>query len=183
MRVQKDKIGTGYIALGLLVFIIAVGVIGYSLMGFTFTEAFFMTIITIATVGFKEVHELDPQGMWFTAILIIFSFGIFAYVATTFGHYLIDGIFTNYYRDRNVKRKIDRLRNHVIVCGYGRNGKQAAIELIEHKFDIIIVESNPTIVEELRGSDLLYLEGDATREEVLREANIKAAAALITTLP
>lgn len=183
MRAQRDKLGTGYIALGLLLFIISVGVVGYYLMGFTFTEAFFMTIITIATVGFKEVHDLDPQGMWFTAILIIFSFGIFAYVATTFGHYLIDGIFTNYYRDRNVKRKIDRLKNHVIICGYGRNGKQAAIELIDHKVDIIIIESNPSTVEELRGSDLLYMEGDATREDVLHEANIKSAKALITTLP
>jgi voltage-gated potassium channel len=183
MRAKRDNLGTGYIALGLLTFIIIVGVTGYSLMGFTFTEAFFMTIITIATVGFKEVHELDANGMWFTSILIIFSFGIFAYVATTFGRYLIDGIFSNYYRDRNVKRKIDRLKNHVVICGYGRNGKQAAIELLEHKVDIIIIEKDPVIVEELRGSNLLYLEGDATREEILRESSIKSAKALLTTLP
>jgi len=152
-------------------------------MGFTFTEAFFMTIITIATVGFKEVHELDEQGMWFTAILIIFSFGIFAYVATTFGHYLIDGIFSNYYRDRSVKRKISKLKNHVVICGYGRNGKQASIELIEHNVSLVIIEKEASTMEELRGSQLLYLEGDATREEVLQEANIKEAKAMITTLP
>ncbi len=180
---KKTKQSTGYVAFSLLLFIIVVGVIGYSLLGFTFTEAFFMTIITIATVGFKEVHELDSSGMWFTSILIIFSFGIFAYVATTFGRYLIDGIFSNYYRDRNVKRKINKLKNHVVVCGYGRNGKQATIELMEHSFPIIIIESDTAIVEELRTSGFLFIEGDATREEILKEANLKEAVALITTLP
>jgi len=142
-----------------------------------------MTIITIATVGFKEVHDLDTSGMWFTALLIIFSFGIFAYVATAFGRYLIDGFFSNYYRDRNVKRRIAKLSNHVVICGYGRNGKQAAMELIEHGVPIIVIERDPDIIEELRNSDQLYIEGDATKEEVLTDASIRDAKALITTLP
>ncbi len=183
MQIKNKKIKTAYLAIGLLLSIIIVGVIGYSLMGYTFTEAFFMTIITIATVGFKEVRELEPQGMWFTAVLIIFSFGIFAYVATTFGQYLIDGVFQNYYRDNKLRRKIEKLKNHVIICGYGRNGKQAAIELLEHNVPIIILEKNPEALEELRASDLLYLEGDATREEILTLANISEAKSLITTLP
>ena len=183
MRKRRDNLNTGYFAFGLLLLIIVIGVLGYIILGFTFTEAFFMTIITIATVGFKEVHNLDSTGMWFTSLLIIFSFGIFAYAATTFGRYLIDGIFSNYYRDRNVKRKIDRLKNHVIICGYGRNGKQAAIELEEHGVEIIIIENDAPTVEALRNSNLLYIEGDATREETLDEANITSAKALITTLP
>ena len=174
---------SGYFAFGLLLLIIVIGVFGFMVLGFTFTEAFFMTIITIATVGFKEVHELDTTGMWFTSLLIIFSFGIFAYVATTFGRYLVDGFFTNYYRDRNVKRKIDKLRDHVIICGYGRNGKQASIELLEHNAKIIIIENDVPMVEELRNSSLLFIEGDATSEDVLNDANIKEAKALITTLP
>lgn len=169
--------------MSLLLVIVAIGVIGYSIMGFTFTEAFFMTIITIATVGFKEVRELEPEGMWFTAMLIIFSFGIFAYAATTFGRYLIDGVFTNYYRDNKLRRKIEKLRNHVVICGYGRNGKQAAIELEEHNVPVIILENNPPSVEELANSDKLFIEGDATREDILNLANIKEAKALITTLP
>jgi voltage-gated potassium channel len=178
---RNNKQSTGIIAFSLLAFIIIVGVSGYSILGFTFTEAFFMTIITIATVGFKEVHDLDPAGMWFTSVLIIVSFGIFAYVATTFGRYLIDGIFSNYYRDRNVKRKINKLKDHVVICGFGRNGKQAAIELAEHKFSIIVIENDTALVEEMRNSDMLYIEGDATREEVLKEANIQDAKAMITT--
>lgn len=180
---RRDSLNTGYVAFGLLFLVVVIGLLGYMVLGFTFTEAFFMTIIKIATVGFKEVHELDPTGMWFTSLLIIFSFGIFAYAATTFGRYLIDGIFSNYYKDRNVKRKIDRLKNHVIICGYGRNGKQAAIELQEHGVEIIVIENDAATMEELRNTGLLYIEGDATREETLGEGNIKFAKALITTLP
>lgn len=180
---RRDSLNTGYVAFGLLFLVVVIGLLGYMALGFTLTEAFFMTIITIATVGFKEVHELDPTGMWFTSLLIIFSFGIFAYAATTFGRYLIDGIFSNYYKDRNVKRKIDRLKNHVIICGYGRNGKQAAIELQEHGVEIIVIENDAATMEELRNTGLLYIEGDATREETLGEGNIKFAKALITTLP
>lgn len=183
MQVSNKNIKTAYLALGLLFVIITIGVIGYSVMGYTFTEAFFMTIITIATVGFKEVRELEPEGMWFTAVLIIFSFGIFAYAATTFGRYLIDGVFTNYYRDNKLKRKIDKLKGHVVICGYGRNGKQAAIELMDHGVPIVVLENKPEAVEELITSDLLYIEGDATNEDVLRLANISQATALITTLP
>ncbi len=153
------------------------------LLDFTFTEAFFMTVITIATVGFKEVHELDSQGMWFTALIIIFSFGIFAYVATAFGRYLIDGVFSNYYRDNKVKRKIDKLSGHVVICGYGRNGQQSASELKDHKVPILVIEKDPEKVEELRQSDILYLEGDATSEEILMQSNLKSARALISALP
>lgn len=142
-----------------------------------------MTIITIATVGFNEVHELDQSGMWFTSVLIIFSFGIFAYAATTFGRYLIDGVFTNYYRDNKLKRKIDKLKDHIVVCGYGRNGKQVVVELLEHDVPIIVLEKDPALIASLQDSGLLFIEGDATMEEVLTSANLKDAKALITTLP
>ncbi len=180
---RNHNLNTGYIAFALLVFIVFIGVTGYKIMGFSFTEAFFMTVITIATVGFKEVRELDQQGMWFTAFLIIFSFGIFAYAATTFTRYVIDGVFRNYYRDNKVKRQIEKLRNHVVICGYGRNGKQAAIELAGHKVPVIIVEKDGATLEKLRESGMIYLEGDATLEETLAQVNLKEAKALITTLP
>ncbi len=177
------NINTGYIAFALLVLIVFIGITGYSLMGYSFTEAFFMTVITVATVGFKEVRDLDARGMWFTAFLIIFSFGIFAYAATTFTRYVIDGVFRNYYRDNKVKREIEKLRNHVVICGYGRNGRQAAAELAGHRVPVIIVEKDPATLEKLRESQTLYLEGDATLEETLDQTNLREAKALITTLP
>lgn len=107
-----------YIALGLLVGIIIIGVLGYMFIeGFNFTDAFFMTVITISTVGFNLVHPLTPVGMWFTAFLIIFSFGIFAYAVTTFTRYAVDGVFRNYYRNNRVKNKIKQLKK---PCNYLR---------------------------------------------------------------
>ena len=142
-----------------------------------------MTVITMATVGFKEVRELDASGMWFTAFLIIFSFGIFAYAVTTFTRYVIDGVFRNYYRDNKVKRQIEKLKNHVVICGYGRNGRQAVLELASHNVPVIIVDKDPATFERLRETDILYIEGDATLEETLHLTNLREAKALITTLP
>ena len=182
---KPDSIRTVYIGLGLLLIIICVGVTGYSILeGMDFTEAVFMTIITIATVGFQEVKPLSNPGMWFTSFLIIISFGIFVYVVTSFSRYLIDGVVSNYYRDRKVRRRIEGLTNHVILCGYGRNGSQAAYDLSMHNVPFIVIENDPDIVASLSElSNILYLEGDAIQDEILFNARIDTAKALITTLP
>jgi voltage-gated potassium channel len=149
-----------------------------------FTEAVYMTIITIATVGFKEVEPLSELGMWFTSFLIVISFGIFVYAVTSFARYIIDGVLRSYYRDRRMNKKINRLSNHVIICGYGRNGSQAAYDLAMHKVPFIVIENNPEIIANLRDNqDILYIDGDATQDEVLEYAGIHDARAMISTLP
>ena len=125
---RNNSLTPAYLSFGLLFMIVLIGITGYKILGFTLVEAFYQTIITIATVGFKEVHELSSAGMIFTAFLIIISIGIFAYAVSTFTRYIIEGVYRNYYKDNIVKRKIDRLSGHVIICGYGRNGKQAALD-------------------------------------------------------
>ncbi|MBN1182745.1 MAG: potassium channel protein [Bacteroidales bacterium] len=174
-----------YLSVIFLILAILIGITGYMVIeGFNFTDAFFMTIITMATVGFREVHPLSPVGMWFTAFLIIFSFGIFAYAVTTLTRYVIDGIFRNYYKDNKVKSKIKKLSGHVILCGFGRNGRQAVTELLEHDVDIVIVDRNEEVMEELRlDKRLLYINGDATQDEILHAAQIETAKSIITTLP
>lgn len=168
----------------MLFIVIVVGVLGYRLLDFTFVEAFYQTVITIATVGFKEVHPLSDTGMIFTAFLIIFSFGIFAYAVTTLTRYVVEGVYRNTIKDTKVKRRIDSLSGHVVICGYGRNGKQAAIELIEHKVPILIVEKDTEIIQNLRTiPNMLYVEGDAVDEDILIQCRIETARALITTLP
>lgn len=170
--------------MGLLFGIMAVGSIGYSMLGFTITEAIYQTIITIATVGFEEVHPLTSQGMWFTSVLVILSFGIFAYAVTTFTKYMVEGVFRNSFKENKVKRTIKKYENHVILCGYGRNGKQAAQVLAEHNVNVVIIEQNPDILQSLRDiPEAIYVEGDATMEDTLIQANIQSAKALITTLP
>jgi voltage-gated potassium channel len=139
-----------YYTLGLLISVLIMGSVGYKMLGYTTSEAIYQTIITIATVGFEEVHPLDNRGMWFTSVLVIVSIGIFAYAVTTFTRYIVEGVFRNSYKDNKVKRKITRLTDHVIICGYGRNGKQAAIELLEHNVPIVVIEQDPDIVQLLR---------------------------------
>lgn len=169
----------------LLFGVIILGVIGYMILeGFSFIEAFYMTIITISTVGFGTVHEFSSMGMLFASFLIIFSFGIFAYTVTTFTHLAVEGVFKNYFLNRQVKKRIRKLENHVIVCGYGRNGKQATIELADHNEDCIVVDMSHEIIEEIKDStDLLFIQGDASHDDILEEAQIKRAKALITALP
>jgi len=182
---MKSEFKPAVYAFILLISIVSIGIIGFIIIeGFSFIESFFMTIITIATVGFQEVHPLSDVGRVFTAFLIIFSFGIFAYAVTTFTRYIIDGIFRNYYKDNKVKKRIRKLKNHVIICGYGRNGKQAAFDLHEHKEDFVIIENNESLVEKIREDEsLLYIEGDAASDEILEAAKLESARALIATLP
>jgi voltage-gated potassium channel len=182
---KKNRFGRIYLALILLTSVIIMGVAGFMFLEhYNFTEAFFMTIITIATVGFKEVRELSPVGMWFTAFLIIVSFGIFAYVVTAFTQFIVDGVFRNYFRTKRMQNKIDKLKNHVIICGYGRNGKQAVQELMNHNVPLVVIESDPAHIEFLQdAANILYIEGDATQDEILIQAGLDRAQSLIATLP
>ena len=182
---KKDSFRAGRVALVLMIAILFIGITGYMVLEkYSFTEAFFMTIITIATVGFNEVKPLSPVGMYFTSFLIIFSFGIFAYAVTTLTRYVVEGVFRNYYKDNKVKSKIEKLEDHVVICGYGRNGKQAASELHEHKIAHVVIEKEDNLIEQLRSDgESLFIHGDATRDEILLSANLTKASALVTTLP
>ena len=181
---KQTNLRHAYYTLGLLLTVVIIGTLGYKMLGFTVSEAIYQTIITIATVGFEEVHPLDTTGMWFTSILVIFSIGIFAYAVTTLTRFIVEGVFRNTYKDTKVKRKINRISNHVVICGYGRNGKQAVTELLDHNVPTVIIEKDPEIVQTLREMpDMLYVEGDANDEEILKQANLQEARAMITTLP
>lgn len=172
-------------ALALLLLMIIVGVTGYIIIeGFGFFEAVYMTVITMSTVGFKEVHELSQAGMIFTSILIVLSFGVFATVITTATKYIVTGVFSSYFKIRKVKKQIEKIENHVIVVGYGRIGKQIVEDLIAHNQRVVLIEQDENIIEKIRtDSKLLFVHGDATNDEVLIEAGIMRANSLITALP
>ena len=181
---KRNSFKHAYLTIGLLLSIMVIGSIGYYLLGYTPSEAIYQTIITIATVGFEEVHQLDNYGMWFTSFLVVVSIGIFFYAVTSFTRYIVEGVFMNTYKDSKVKRKIEKFSDHVIICGYGRNGKQAAIELNQHKVKVVIIEQKPEIIQTLRDTPgMLYVEGDAADEEVLKQTHLESARAMITTLP
>src|SRR5574337_1422528 len=117
-----------YLTAALLFGIIIIGVVGYMLIDshFTFLEALYMTVNTIGTVGFREVHPLAPTGQLFTIFLVITGFGTFAFAVSSLTSYVLNGEFREYYRTIRKVNAVDKLSGHVIICGYGRNGRQAA---------------------------------------------------------
>jgi len=184
-EIRKENFRSIYLAILLLFAIVVIGTIGYILIeDYSFIEALYMTIITMSTVGFEEVEPLSDPGRIFTFFLIVISFGIFAYAVTTLTRYIVDGIFRYYYMDLKIKKRIDKLKNHVIVCGYGRNGKQAMEDLLKHQVEVVIIDAESTIIDKIRRNpSLLYIQGDATSDQSLISANIQNARALITALP
>ena len=173
-----------YFSVFLLTMVIITGVMGYMVIEeYNLVDAFYMTILTVSTVGFREVHPLSVEGRIFTSFLIIFSFGIFAYTVSYITRYIVAGDLQNYLKTYKVDAQIDRIKDHVIVCGYGRNGAQAAKTLIAHGRDCIIVENDEKRIEQLKEASLLYIYGDAISEKALIKAGIRRATAIITTLP
>ncbi len=174
-----------YYTLGLLGLITLIGTLGfYYLEEFSLLESVYMTTITVSTVGFKEVRELSDEGRLFTVFLIVSSFGIFAYAVTSLTSYLLDGEYRKLLRLFKISKMIEKLNDHIVVCGYGRVGKEVISELSFHRQPFVVVEQDPKAVEELREQgDIPYIQGDATVDQNLLNAGLDRAKALITSLP
>lgn len=173
-----------YWSITFLILTVLVGVFGfYIIEDYSILEAFYMTIITMSTVGYGEVRELSEVGMVFTSIIIIVSFGLFAYVATSLTKSIFDGGFLYYFINYRTSKRIKKMKRHTIICGFGRNGKQAAIELLNHGEAFVIIEKDPKVIEEIRDKGYTYIQGNATNDAVLEEAGIHKAKALVTTMP
>jgi len=166
--------------------IILIGVVGFMIIeGFSLLDALYMTVITVTTVGYEEVGELSKVGKVFNILLIISSFATFAYALAKLTQYVVDGEINKFFKNRKIMSAIKELKNHVIICGYGRNGKQAAKILGHHKVKFVVIESNDERIEqELSTKEgMLFIKGDATDDDVLLSAGIDRAKALITALP
>lgn len=169
--------------IGILLLITAFGIGGFMLIeGWGFMDAFYMTIITISTVGFGEVQELSTSGRLFTSILIITSFSTFAFAISSVTAYVLGG---EYAKDLRTYKKLQIMKaitNHVIICGYGRVGKQVASDLLQNGESLVIIELDEKEHGEERDG-LYYLNADSTNDESLELAGISHAKAVITCLP
>lgn len=173
-----------YKAIFFSLLIISVGTSGYMLFfNYSFVDALYMTIITITTIGFGEVHPFDTGEKLFTIGLILSSLFTFGYAVSSFSEYLISGQFFKQLKQRRVQQQIEKLEGHCIVCGYGRNGKQAIATLKNHGRELVVVEQDKKLIEELEHENVLMIEGDATSDEVLLKAGLEKASSLITALP
>ncbi|MBL0145831.1 MAG: NAD-binding protein [Chitinophagaceae bacterium] len=165
---------------GLILF----GTFGYIVIEkFNFLDALYMTVITIASVGFHEVHPLSDAGRIFTIFLILINLGLFTYFITLLSRYFFDLEFIKKYKLLKMENEIKKLQSHVIICGFGRNGKESANILNKNKIPFVVLEEKNELETDLNFDVTYFLKGDATKDETLLEAGIKNARAIITTLP
>ncbi len=152
------------------------------LEGWTFIDALYMTLISVTTVGFEEVHPLGPGGRVFTMTLIVTGVGTMLYTLGIFGELLVEGELARYARRRRMERRIEQLNDHYIICGYGRMGTRVTEEFTQLGTPFVVVDSNPDPVERLRAGNLLFVEGDAASDETLLKAGILRAKGLLTAV-
>ncbi len=161
-----------------------IGVSGFMLLeGYGLLDSLYMTLITISTVGFKEVHPLSSTGKLFVVVYIMANIGIFTYVVSIITTYIFEGELNKIYKHIIFGWEVKKMKNHVIVCGYGRNGSRASAELLSTETPLVIIEKSQEELEKLPQEGVPYIHGDATMDEVLQKAGIDKAKAIITTLP
>ena len=167
----------------LLGIVIAVGVGGYMVIdGWDLLDSFYMVIITISTVGYQEVHPQGTAGRLFTSGLIMVGVATLLYGIGVFAETLTDNAFGRYRRERQLQRDLDRLRDHFIICGYGRIGTQIAAEFEDHKVAYVVIDQTEEALVRVRAEGRLHIEGDASKEEILNQAGIERARGLISAV-
>jgi voltage-gated potassium channel len=167
----------------LLVGVIILGMVGYTLIeGWSLLDSLYMTIITLSTVGFREVRILSSTGKIFTMILVVFGVGGAAYTVSVIGRWLIEGEIRAFFGRRKMEKQLKNLKDHYIVCGYGRVGEQVCKEFGSRKAPLVVIEKNPERIEELHRKGMLVVVGDCTDDLILEAAGIQKAKALISTV-
>jgi voltage-gated potassium channel len=177
----KNKL---FAALTLLFTTLLVGVLGYRFIAeYNWVDAAYMTVITITTVGFAEVNPLTPEAKIFTIFLILSSVVIVGFTISVITEYIISKNSYKTLKFKQVQKRIDQLEGHIIICGYGRNGKQAAEKLKAYNKSFVIIDRDEAVIERYEDSDLLMVRGNANEDEVLLKAGVDRAVTLITALP
>lgn len=170
-------------ALGVLAAVICAGTIGYSAIeGWTLFDALYMTVITLATVGFKEVHDMSGSGKAFTIVLIIGGTGVIAYSLGSLIQFMVEGQLRQVVGRRKMLKTIGKLRDHYIICGFGRIGQLICKEFEARPIPFVVVEKNPHLCERLGRDGYLFVQGNATDDESLLAAGIERARGLITAV-
>jgi voltage-gated potassium channel len=164
--------------------ITVMGTIGFMIVeNLSFIDAIYLSIVTISTVGYSDLQITTIGGKLFAIVLIITSWAAFAYSVSVITSHFVEGGIGNFiyrYRHKNILKK---MKNHTIIIGYGRNGSQAATVLLKQKSNFIVIERNHELIMNNLGSKIQFTEGDATEDNILEEAEIRKAKAIIITLP
>ena len=171
-------------AIILLIVVLVIGVLGYkSMTNWSWIDSIYMTVITITTVGFGEVGNLDDDSKIFTIILILTSIIIVGYAIKEITEYILSKNDIEEIKQKKMQKKIESLSGHIIICGFGRNGKQAATKLMAYKRPFVVIEKEKEVVEKFRSDMIPFVHGNANEDEVLNLAGIDRASCLISALP
>ncbi|WP_288096857.1 potassium channel family protein [Hydrotalea sp.] len=171
---------------GIIIIILTIGVLGFMLVEhWSFLDALYMTIITITTVGYQEIKPLSDNVKISNIIFIIGSFSTFTYALASLTRYIISGEMQLYFKNKKIMSSLDNLCNHVIICGFGRNGQKAAITLMDQQIPFVVIEPEERNTREFTSeySNFIFIIGDVTEDALLKKAGIEQAVSLITTLP
>lgn len=173
-----------YMAVFLLIILLGIGVVGFkSMSNYTWIDAFYMTVITITTVGFQEVHPLDDATKIFTIFLILTSVFILGYALSVITEYILSKNGFEELKQKKMQKKIDSFKNHIIICGFGRNGRQAATKLLAYKKPFVIIEKDKELVDKIESELMPFVLGNASEDDVLLQAGVDRASCLISALP
>lgn len=181
LQVFRSKLNTAII---LLISLLGIGVVGFKILTkASWIDSLYMTVITITTVGFKEVSPLDDDAKIFTIFLILASVIIVGYAIKVITEYIITKNDVEELKQKKMQKKIDAMSDHIIICGYGRNGKQAAKKLLAHKRSFVVIEKDKERVKKYQSPQIPFVIGNANEDEVLLLAGIERANILISALP
>jgi voltage-gated potassium channel len=169
----------------LIFLVIFIGTIGFHMIeGWSFLDCLYMTVITIFTVGFKEVQLLSPQGQIFTIFVILGGVGTAIFAFTKIAEIVFEGGIHKFWRRRKMEKELKNLKDHYIICGHGRMGKIVRERLQEEKLSFVVIDHKEEQLEDLKQTNsCLFIEGDATHEDILTKAGIKKAKGLAALLP
>lgn len=142
-------------------------------------DALYMSVITITTVGFGEIYPLSEPGRLFAVTYILVGFVVLGFVGHSIVESLLERVWSGNVREKRMKKQIERLNNHYILCGFGRVGEVAAQHLLEAGVDFVIIEPKETVADHFKDYEPLHIVGDATREQVLLKARIKQASGVL----
>jgi len=179
-------------AILLIIAVFVLGTTGYLIVGlatghsWSILDCAYMTIITLATVGYGEIMDLrnNPIGRIYTIVLIFFGMGVMLYGVSTVTAFIVEGNLTKVLWRRKMKKEIEKKRNHFIVCGAGSTGFYIIEELLTTGRDFVVIDKDSENIERAkRGGEFSYITGDATDDNILLEAGIKYASGIVTALP
>ncbi|MFW6066543.1 MAG: potassium channel family protein [Planctomycetota bacterium] len=165
--------------------VIVAGTLGYCLLQpeYTFLESLYMTVITVATVGYREIHPPSQETMVFTIVVVMAGLISGAVLLTLVASMLVEGEIRRIFGRRHLERKIQNLSNHIVICGYGLVGQNVASDLNDSGRDVVVIDPSAERTEMVEQAGLLYLRGDAQEEDTLRAAGVERASAVMAALP